>query len=336
MYFACTQLAILWSAGRHEVGTGWMALTQAGLPWVLGTSLYTGIHTPCCCNRFVLVVLVGFIHFTFTFALAGPILAAVFLIWQGHTVTAGWLLLLALPGFMKLAQRPTPRRLPQSDITLDIGYGWIDCLGDIIWAGSPVILAVIILGAFLYWQLILAEGAYMGRHIVALLYNWSANIYDRIKQFNTGYEQWFLARPLTNALFSFPNPIILDVATGTARLGRTLFPEVSFRGNIVGLDFSRKMLVQAEAKTRIWADRVNFIWQDASELPFPDNTFETVTCLEALEFMPDPDQVLAEMVRVLRPGGIFLTTNRIGKDTSGSPAHPESGKIRIQTPESFA
>ncbi len=185
-------------------------------------------------------------------------------------------------------------------------------------------LAVVILGAFLYWQLILAEGAYMGRHIVALLYNWSANIYDRIKQFNIGYEQWFLARPLTNALFSFPNPIILDVATGTARLGRTLFPEVSFRGNIVGLDFSRKMLVQAAAKTRLWADRVNFIWQDASELPFPDNTFETVTCLEALEFMPNPDQVLAEMVRVLRPGGIFLTTNRIGKDTRWLPRRTQS------------
>lgn len=185
-------------------------------------------------------------------------------------------------------------------------------------------LAVLILGAFLYWQLILAEGAYMGRHIVALLYNWSANVYDRIKQFNTGYEQWFLARPLTNALFSFPHPLILDVATGTARLGRTLFPEVSFRGSIVGLDFSRKMLVHAAAKTKIWADRINFIWQDASELPFPDNTFETVTCLEALEFMPDPDQVLSEMVRVLRPGGIFLTTNRIGKDTRWLPGRSQN------------
>ncbi len=187
-----------------------------------------------------------------------------------------------------------------------------------------IIFAVLILGVFLYWQLILAEGAYMGRRIVALLYNWSANVYDRIKQYDPGYEQWFLARPLTNALFSFPNPIILDVATGTSRLARTLFREVSFRGSIVGLDFSRKMLGQAVVKTKVWADRINFIRQDACVLPFPDNTFETVTCLEALEFMPDPDQVLTEMVRVLRPGGIFLVTNRIGKDTRWLPGRSQS------------
>jgi ubiquinone/menaquinone biosynthesis C-methylase UbiE len=181
------------------------------------------------------------------------------------------------------------------------------------------IFAVIIIGAILYWQLILAEGAYLGRRIVALLYNWSANIYDRIKQYDPGYEQWFLARPLTNALFSFPHPLILDVASGTSRLARTLFREVSFRGDIVGLDYSRKMLVQAVAKTKTWADRIDFIWQDASVLPFPDNTFETITCLEALEFTPDPDRVLAEIVRVLRPGGILLTTNRIGKDARWLP-----------------
>ena len=40
--------------------------------------------------------------------------------------------------------------------------------------------------------------------------------------------------------------------------------------------------------------------------------FDVVTCLEALEFMPDPEQVLAELVRVLRPGGLLLITNRIG------------------------
>ncbi|MDF1514579.1 MAG: methyltransferase domain-containing protein, partial [Anaerolineae bacterium] len=186
------------------------------------------------------------------------------------------------------------------------------------------VIAVILIAAFLYWQLILAEGAYFGRHIVALLYDWSAHIYDRIKQFDPGYEQWFLARPLTNALFSFPNPQILDVATGTARLARTLFREVGFRGSIVGLDFSRKMLVQAAEKSKLWTDRIDLIWQDASVLPFPDDTFETVTCLEALEFMPDPDKVLSEMVRVLRPGGIFLVTNRIGKDTRWLPGRTQA------------
>jgi ubiquinone/menaquinone biosynthesis C-methylase UbiE len=194
------------------------------------------------------------------------------------------------------------------------------------WVTIVIFIAIIV--GFLYWQLILAEGAYLGRHIVALLYDWSARMYDRIKQFDPGYEQWFLARPLTNALFSFPHPLLLDVATGTSRLARTLFREVSFRGEIIGLDYSRKMLEQAASKTKTWADRIDFIWQDASELPFLDNTFETVTCLEALEFTPDPDQVLSEMTRVLRPGGILLTTNRIGKDTKWLPG-------RVQSQEDF-
>jgi ubiquinone/menaquinone biosynthesis C-methylase UbiE len=181
------------------------------------------------------------------------------------------------------------------------------------------ILAVLIVAALLYWQLIIAEGAYLGRGVVTLLYDWSAKMYDRIKQFQPRYEQWFLARPLSNALFSFPSPWILDVATGTARLPRALFQEVSFRGRVAGLDLSRRMLEQAVAKTRSWSERVPLLWQRASDLPFPDATFEAVTCLEALEFMPDPETVLAEMVRVLRPGGILMTTNRIGRDAKWMP-----------------
>jgi ubiquinone/menaquinone biosynthesis C-methylase UbiE len=177
-----------------------------------------------------------------------------------------------------------------------------------------VVVSVVLIAAILYWQLIIAEGAYLGRRVVTLLYDWSAHIYDRIKHYNTGYEQYFLARPITNALYSFPNPVVLDVATGTARLARTLLPEAGFRGQIIGLDLSRKMLEQAASKTVQWSDRLTLLWDDASELPFPPDTFEVTACLEALEFMPDPEQVLAEMVRVLRPGGLFLTTNRIGKD----------------------
>jgi ubiquinone/menaquinone biosynthesis C-methylase UbiE len=181
------------------------------------------------------------------------------------------------------------------------------------------ILVLLVVVAVLYWQLIVAEGAYLGRWIVALLYDWSAHVYDRIKHFDSSYEQYFLASPITSALFSFPNPLVLDLATGTARLAHTLFHEVGFRGRIIGVDLSRKMLEQAVVKVARWKDRATLLWDDASRLPFPSDTFEAVTCLEALEFLPDPDQVLREMVRVLRPGGLFLTTNRIGTDAKLMP-----------------
>jgi ubiquinone/menaquinone biosynthesis C-methylase UbiE len=190
--------------------------------------------------------------------------------------------------------------------------------------------ALLLLAALLYWQLIVAEGAYLGRRVVALLYDWSAHIYDRIKHYDTGYEQYFLARPITNALFSFPNPTVLDVATGTARLARTLFPEVGFRGRVIGLDLSRKMLEQAVQKTVKWSDRTLFLWDDASHLPFPNDTFEITTCLEAIEFMPDPEGVLAEMVRVLRPGGLLLTTNRIGNDARLMPGRTFTSEALVE------
>jgi SAM-dependent methyltransferase len=101
------------------------------------------------------------------------------------------------------------------------------------------------------------------------------------------------------------------VATGTGRLPLALLRE-RFRGQIVGLDLSPGMLHQARRKLRSYGDRVCLVRQDASRLPFEDNTFDAVTCMESLEFMPQPPEALAEMVRVLAPGGVLLLTNRVG------------------------
>jgi SAM-dependent methyltransferase len=79
------------------------------------------------------------------------------------------------------------------------------------------------------------------------------------------------------------------------------------------------MLREAVSRTPQFADRLTFIWQDASQVPFKDATFDAVTCIEALEFMPDPHQVLQELVRVLRPGGVLLVTNRVGSDAQFLP-----------------
>nr|HID15091.1 class I SAM-dependent methyltransferase [Anaerolineae bacterium] len=177
-----------------------------------------------------------------------------------------------------------------------------------------LVLGLILLGLLLYWQLVIAEGTYLGPRVVALLYDWSAWAYERIKQFDVGYEQWFLGLPLARALELIPAPLVLDVATGTGRLPRALLRQPAFRGHIIGLDLSRRMLREAVRRTAQFADRLTFVWQDARHLPFDDDTFDAVTCLEALEFTPDPRAVLAELVRVLRPGGVLLVTNRVGRD----------------------
>lgn len=181
------------------------------------------------------------------------------------------------------------------------------------------LLSLVLLGLLLYWQLIIAEGTYLGPRAVTLLYDWSAHIYERIKQFDIGAEQWFLGLPLARALESPPTPLVLDVATGTGRLPRALLRQPSFDGRVIGLDLSRHMLREAVRRTAQFADRLTFLWQDAQGLPFDDNTFDGVTCLEALEFTPNPRAVLAELVRVLQPGGVLLVTNRVGTDAKFLP-----------------
>lgn len=183
-----------------------------------------------------------------------------------------------------------------------------------------VIVGLLLLTGLAYWQLVVAEGAYLGPRVVALLYNWAAPAYERIKQFDPASEQWFLGLPLARALDRVPAPFVLDVGIGTGRLPRALLFQPRFRGRVVGVDLSRRMLTHAVRLTSLYAGRVTLIWQDARILPFQDNTFDAVTCLEVLEFTPDPEAVLRELVRVLRPGGILLTTNRVGPDARFLPS----------------
>jgi SAM-dependent methyltransferase len=123
---------------------------------------------------------------------------------------------------------------------------------------------------------------------------------------------------------------VLDVGTGTGRLPRALLFQPRFKGRVVGLDLSRRMLAEGVSRLTPYAGRVSLIWQDAQDLPFLDGTFDAVTCLEVLEFTPDPEAVLGELVRVLRPGGVLLTTNRVGPDAPFLPGRAFSpAELRI-------
>lgn len=181
------------------------------------------------------------------------------------------------------------------------------------------LLGLLLLGLLLYWQLIIAEGAYLGSRIVTLMYDWSAKAYERIKNYSPSDEQWFLGLPLARSLERVPAPLVLDVATGTGRLPRALLRQPPFTGRVIGLDLSQGMLSEAVHQTAQFADRLTYIRQNASKLPFERDTFDAVTCIEALEFMPDPLEVLDELVRVLRPGGVLLITNRVGSDAKFLP-----------------
>jgi len=175
-----------------------------------------------------------------------------------------------------------------------------------------IILLLALLALFLYWQLVLAEGAYFGKRAVAWLYNLVAHRYNHIKQYDAADDARYLGEPLVLSLQGTPQPIVLDVATGTSRLPLALCRQPLFHGQIIALDNARRMLHEATQYVQAHRDRVLWVWQHAVPLPFEDNTFDLVTCLEALEFMPSTPAALREFIRVLKPGGLLLVTNRTG------------------------
>jgi ubiquinone/menaquinone biosynthesis C-methylase UbiE len=179
-----------------------------------------------------------------------------------------------------------------------------------IWFFVPLIL--LFLAGLWYWLFIITEGVYLGRRIVVWLYNLTAYKYDAIKQYDEAAEHFFVVRPLLFRLRHQPAPLILDVATGTGRVPFYVLDAPTFNGHVIGLDAAEKMLALAAEKLRPFGSRASFIQQTADALPFPDNSFDAVTCLESLEFFPSAMAALAEMVRVLRPSGILLVTRRRG------------------------
>lgn len=175
-----------------------------------------------------------------------------------------------------------------------------------------VISGLLILGALVWWLIFETEGVYLGKRVVIWLYDVYANRYDSIKEFDEVNEHLYLAQPIIHQLEFVPNPLILDVATGTGRLPLALFQHARFEGEIIGVDLSWKMLRKAQAKLDVIPDiPVTLMRQNAEKLSFPSNIFDVVICLEALEFMPHPEQALTEIIRVLKADGLLLITNRI-------------------------
>ena len=179
-----------------------------------------------------------------------------------------------------------------------------------------IFFGVVLLGVFLYWLLVTTEGVFLGRRVVVWLYDLTAYRYDAIKEFDDSDDSFFIARPLMRMIGSKEMPLILDVASGTGRSILALLRETDFDGSVVGLEPSTKMLDQARCKLLEFSERNgNFllVQQYAGSLPFPDNSYDAVSCIEALEFLPSYTNALSEMVRVLKPGAPLVTSRRRGR-----------------------
>ncbi|HVG44779.1 MAG TPA: class I SAM-dependent methyltransferase, partial [Longimicrobium sp.] len=99
---------------------------------------------------------------------------------------------------------------------------------------------------------------------------------------------------------------VLDLACGTANLLPRLEEWGARVRRYTGADVSREMLRAARPKVDASSIPATLEAADAAALPFPDASFDTVVSASALHDLPAPERALAEVRRVLRPGGRLL------------------------------
>lgn len=100
---------------------------------------------------------------------------------------------------------------------------------------------------------------------------------------------------------------VLEVAVGTGR-NLPFYPD---RIHLTAIELSANMLTIARRRARALGREVDFQQGDAQTLPFTDAAFDTVVCTLALSSIPDDRKAIAEMKRVLRPGGRLLLLDHV-------------------------
>ena len=136
---------------------------------------------------------------------------------------------------------------------------------------------------------------------------------DLFAPLGPGYDRWSRLlslgqdprwrRFLVSRLDVGSDQTVLDVATGTAAVAIELVHRTGC--TVVGLDQSPEMLAAGRGRVRAagLADRIQLVEGSAEQLPFPDASFDGLTFTYLLRYVENPAAALAELARVVRPGG---------------------------------
>jgi SAM-dependent methyltransferase len=131
-----------------------------------------------------------------------------------------------------------------------------------------------------------------------------------------------------------PGMTVLDLASGHGEPSLALAQAVGPEGHVTATDTASGLLTIAKAKAnRMRLRNMTFRRVDGHDLPFPDSTFDRVTCKWGIMYFADYPQALQESLRVLKPGGraTFLAWGRTQKQ-----ARPKASEPEITSPFAFA
>ena len=138
------------------------------------------------------------------------------------------------------------------------------------------------------------------------VWNTVAPRYDRVMRLAERY--WFTdGRPWVGARAVGD---VLEVGVGT---GSNL-PYYAADVSLTGIDLSERMLEHARTRAATLGLDVSLSEGDAQALSFPDASFDTVVCTLSLCAIPDHGAAIAQMYRVLRPGGRLLLLDHVGSN----------------------
>lgn len=151
------------------------------------------------------------------------------------------------------------------------------------------------------------KGAIQDKAEVRAMFDRITPRYDLMNRIMTGGmdERW-RKRVAKLAIASAPDghPDVLDMATGTGDLAFAIARAGA--NKVVGLDFSTEMIEEAKRKAAGRPGNVEFLVGDAMNPPLPEGTFDACTVSFGLRNMPDYDEAIRSMTRMLRPGGTFI------------------------------
>ena len=144
------------------------------------------------------------------------------------------------------------------------------------------------------------------------------------------------ARDLANRVISQDTNAVLEIAAGSGVVPRALAPMLSKEARYVATDLNQSMLDHAK-ELQPGSAVIEWRQADALDLPFEDDSFDTVICQFGVMFFPDRIQGFREARRVLRPGGryIFNVWDKISENVFADIATQAAAEIFPDDPPRF-